>query len=277
MSRKHTYRSKSPWLQTLMLCGVGIVVFACVIIAARQCAAAQEPAFEPQGNLLAVVTNPELDAQGIDYEYFYVNFNPTLHIPNWVSWELTRDEVQGEEPRGNFAADPKVEGTATPNDYKGSGYDRGHMAPAADMKWSPEAMKRCFYMTNMCPQVHALNGGTWKKLEEKCRTWALADSAIYIVCGPVYSPEIDEFIGENQVAVPKAFFKVICSPYANPPRGIGFIMPNGKVPGGLQAAAVSIDEVEAATGHDFFSALPDEIENALEAECRFHYWSNLKP
>lgn len=254
----------------------------CILIAYRQYAAAQESAdarvlLSPDVDLLAVDTNPALDGELVDYEYFNVNFNPTLHIPNWVSWELTREETSGSESRSKFKADLNVTGCPTPRDYTGSGYDRGHMVPAADMKWNPDAMTRCFYMTNMCPQVHALNGGTWQKLEDKCRIWAKADSAIVIICGPVLSEEPDEFIGSTGVAVPKAFFKVVCSPYANPPRGIGFIMPNGKVPGGLQAAAVSIDQVEELTGHDFFSALPDSIENAMEAECKFHFWSNLKP
>ncbi|MDE7388473.1 MAG: DNA/RNA non-specific endonuclease, partial [Muribaculaceae bacterium] len=83
--------------------------------------------------------------------------------------------------------------------------------------------------------------------------------------------------GANRVAVPRRFFKVVVSPWANPPRGIGFIMPNGRVPGGLQAAAVTIDSVEAVTGHDFFSALPDSLENMIESQCRFNYWSNLRP
>lgn len=274
---RHAYRGKMSWGRTLLMSGVGILLFACIIIAARQSLAAMKSPMKVQGDLLSVITAPSIDGEDIDYGSFKLNFNPKMHVPNWVSWELTIDETSGSEPRGKFAADPDVAGCPQPADYTGSGYDRGHMAPAADMKWSADAMKRCFYMTNMCPQTHSLNGGTWKKLEEKCRQWAQADSAIIIVCGPVLTPEPDEYIGETGVAVPKAFFKVICSPYANPPRGIGFIMPNGKVPGGLQAAAVSIDEVEALTGHDFFAELPDDVENAIESECRFHFWSTLKP
>lgn len=213
----------------------------------------------------------------VSYTGMSMSFNPELHIPNWVSWELTRDETAGAEPRANnFARDYDIDGCADPSDYRNSGYDRGHMAPAADMKWNRQAMTESFYMTNMCPQAKALNTGAWKKLEEKCRQWAERDSAIVIVCGPVLTDPIDNFIGENRVAVPKRFFKVILAPYANPPRGIGFIMPNSRVEGGMQRSAVSIDEVESITGHDFFSELPDSIENKVEAECRFNYWSTLK-
>lgn len=207
-----------------------------------------------------------------------VSFNPELHIPNWVSWELLGTETSGEEERADkFTTDTNVDGCATTNDYRGSGYDRGHIAPAADMRWNQTAMQQSFMMTNIAPQLHSLNGGAWKKLEEKCRIWAQVDSAIIIIAGPVTTDPIDEYIGETQVAVPQRFFKVIASPWANPPRGIGFIMPNGKVKGGMQAAAVTIDDVEAATGHDFFSQLPDSIEQMIESECRFNYWSNLKP
>lgn len=224
------------------------------------------------------VTNPDLEEVAVFYGAMTISFNPELHVPNWVGWELTRDKAEGSEPRADrFTRDDNVRGCASPDDYRGSGYDRGHMAPAADMKWDAKAMRKSFMLTNVCPQDHALNAGAWKKLEEKCRLWAQADSVIYIVAGPVLTDRIDEYIGESSVAVPKRFFKVIASPYADPPRGIGFIMPNGKVPGGMQASAMSIDEVEAVTGHDFFSDLPDDVEAIVESQCRFNQWSRLRP
>ncbi len=229
------------------------------------------------GNLEEVTMPETLPSQVVNYEGMTLSFNRDMHIPNWVAWELTASEVAGTYPRDeNFRGDDNVVGSAEKWDYSYSGYDRGHMAPAGDMKWSEKAMDESFYMTNMCPQAKTLNTGAWKRLEEKCRQWAEIDSAITIVCGPVLTDPIDEFIGDSRVAVPQRFFKVILSPYIDSPRGIGFIMPNGKVPGGLQASAVSIDEVERITGIDFFSSLPDEIENDVESQCRFHYWSTLK-
>ncbi|MDE6783071.1 MAG: DNA/RNA non-specific endonuclease [Paramuribaculum sp.] len=229
-------------------------------------------------DLMKVVTNPELEESMVAYKGMDISFNPRMHIPNWVCWELTADETDGSIPRSNkFLCDESVPGCAEPYDYNYSGYDRGHMAPAGDMKWDKDAMSETFYMTNICPQSKTLNTGTWKRLEQKCRTWAQADSAVIIVCGPILTDKITEYIGDSRVAVPKRFFKVILSPYAEHPRGIGFIMPNDKVEGGMQAAAVSIDEVERVTGHDFFSELPDSIENIIEAQCDFHYWSTIKP
>lgn len=229
------------------------------------------------GELTTVVTAPNTQEQLKKYTGMTVSFNSTLHIPNWVAWELTADETNGEIPRKDrFLCDDEVAGCPDNWDYSYSGYNRGHMAPAADMKWSEEAMTESFLLTNICPQAKSLNSGTWGKLEDKCRTWAQIDSAIIIVCGPITTDKITEFIGDSRVAVPQRFFKAIISPYANPPRGIGFIMPNGKVPGGMQAAAVTIDSIEAVTGHDFFASLPDSIESAIESQCKFHHWSTLK-
>lgn len=228
-------------------------------------------------SLLSVRTNPDLASVPLRYKGMDLSFNPQKHIPNWVAWELTADETSGTVKRASkFVVDAEVAGCADPADYTNSGYDRGHMAPAGDMKWSPEAMSHTFYMTNICPQHKALNTGVWKSLEEKCRTWATAEDTIYIVCGPVLTDPTTETIGLTGVAVPKRFFKVIIAPYACPPRGIGFIMNNGKVKGGMQSAATSIDEVERITGHDFFSALPDSIENMIEAQNDFNYWNTVR-
>lgn len=269
--------NRSMWIAAVWL----IVILGCILFAARQfgyCSTENNPTGQDRHNGLdKVVTSPSADEVLIEYKGMNVSFNPWLHIPNWVAWELTRNEANGTEPRAErFACDESVAGCPSPKDYLRSGYDRGHMAPAADMKWDAEAMEQSFFMTNICPQAKSLNTGSWKKLEDKCRTWAEIDSAITIVCGPIITDNLNKHIGDSKVAVPQRFFKVIISPYANPPRGIGFIMPNGKAKGGIQACAVTIDSVEAVTGHDFFSALPDDIENDIESQCKFHYWSTLK-
>ncbi len=228
-------------------------------------------------SLLTVGIPETVPSLNLKYTGMNIGFNPKLHIPNWVAWELTAEETDGKEPRPvKFTVDPDVDGSADPSDYKNSGYDRGHMAPAADMKWDKKALNESFMMTNIVPQANSLNSGTWKRLEEKCRLWAKADSKIYIVCGPVISDEPIEYIGDNQVYVPRRFFKAILSLDADRPRAIAFVMPNGKVSGGMQQAAISVDELEQITGYDFFAALPDDIENEVEAQCDFHFWSTIK-
>ncbi|MCH5318914.1 MAG: DNA/RNA non-specific endonuclease [Paramuribaculum sp.] len=228
-------------------------------------------------SLTEVITNPAQQDLPVFYKGMNLSFNPAEHVPNWVAWELTADETQGDVPRYNkFLQDASVEGCPLPADYTNSGYSRGHMAPAGDMKWDEEAMKETFFMTNICPQANSLNSGAWLRLEEKCRQWAQADGSVIIICGPVLTDSLRGHIGETGVAVPDRFFKVILSPDAQPIRGIGFIMTNGSVPGGMQKAAVSIREVERVTGHDFFSVLPDSIEDIVENQCDFPFWSTLK-
>lgn len=226
--------------------------------------------------LLDVMMPDSIPSQRISHTGFTLSFNPKMHIPNWVAWELTGAETSGASERKNskFAPDPEAPASADTYDYLYSGYDRGHMVPAADMKWSKEAMDACFLMTNICPQAHELNSGAWNSLEQSSRRWAKADSALIIIAGPIFNPAPHEFIGDNRVAVPKRFFKVILAPYANPVRALAFIMPNGYVKGGMQAAQTTVDEVERATGLDFFSALPDSVENAVEAApSDIHFWN----
>lgn len=226
--------------------------------------------------LMLVNTPQSTIGQLIDYPGFIVSFNKQHHQPNWVSWELTPDEVRTNvvgKRSDKFTSDPDIDGCPDLSDYRNSGYDRGHMAPAADMKWSEEATDACFRLTNMSPQANALNTNAWRVLEERCRTWAIRDSNIIIICGPVLTDRITRHIGKSKVSVPERYFKVILAPYAQPPRAIGFIMPNSKVNGGIQASAVSVDKVEQVTGFDFFSSLPDDIENEIEAQCNFPQWN----
>lgn len=261
-----------------------ILVFAAVILAFiaytrinAENAVSSNHEMPASDSLMKVVMHPAIPDIPVRYTGMDLSFNPSMHIPNWVAWELTGAETRGDVKRKNkFESDPDIPGCADDYDYLYSGYDRGHMAPAGDMKWSREAMDQTFLLTNICPQAHSLNSGTWKRLEEKCRTWARADSAIIIVCGPVLTDSIRDFLGDNRVAVPKRFFKVILSPYIDKPRAIGFIMNNGYIKGGLQQTACSVDDVEHITGYDFFSALPDSVENMVESRCDFNFWFNIK-
>ena len=240
---------------------------------------------EPKTNTsLQVLSSKELaipismtpqQEQIIRHTGYTVSYNKELKLPNWVSYELTREETKGKEKRNNrFIADPLVKGIiATNADYARSGYDKGHMAPAADMKWSPKAMKESFYFSNMCPQHPQLNRRGWKNLEEKIRDWAIADSAIIIICGPIITKQ-PKTIGKNKVAVPQQYFKVILSPFVRPMRAIGFLFNNRQALEPLSTYAVTVDSIERLTNMDFFASLPDEIENKIEAEENYFQWPN---
>lgn len=205
--------------------------------------------------------------QIIRHSGYIVSYNPDWLIPNWVAYELTPDEAAGEVPRGKkFVPDPLVEGrSAVHRDYTNSGYDRGHMAPAADMKWSQKAMAESFYMSNVCPQNQKLNRDDWNDLEETCRQWAKKFGAVYITCGPIYDSKRPKRIGKHQVAVPDRFFKVILINRQTNPVAMGFVFPNKAHHQKLERYMVSVDSVEKITGMDFFSKLPDKVEDKIES------------
>ncbi len=218
--------------------------------------------------------NPQ-DEQLLDYTGYSVSYNRKTRLPNWVAWELTRKEALGTVPRKNdFRRDPRVCGAqADICDYKKSGWDRGHMAPAGDMKWSEQAMSESFYFTNICPQNPNLNGGDWKDLEEKCRTLVTkVFDNIYIVCGPIVDNAKCSTIGPNNVVIPDAFYKVLLTDIAGEYQAIGFIFQNRSGSAHLENYACSVDDVEMITGCDFFEALPDSIENLIESYYNPMYW-----
>jgi endonuclease G len=210
----------------------------------------------------------EKQGQIIQRTGYTLAYDAKNKTPQWVAWELTDKETRGKEERTNdFQPDPEVIGTKVATyDYSGSGYDRGHMAPAGDMKWSKQAMQESFYMTNICPQDHNLNTEDWNDLEMKSREWARRYGKVHIVCGPIYKGIRNEYIGEHRVKVPDAFFKVILIDDARKSYALGFLFENKAGERPLKEYLVSVDEIERITGMDFFSVLPDNLEDRLEAE-----------
>ncbi len=210
---------------------------------------------------------------------YVTNYNPDWKIPNWVAYELTDVEVNGTIPRAkHFVPDPEVPEhlSATTNDYRNSGWDRGHMAPAADMKWSETAMKESFYLSNICPQNQKLNGGIWKDLEEHVRQLALEKGSIYVICGPIVSDN-HKSIGDNKVAVPDFFFKVLMQNDNGEMYAIAFLFPNKATDNPLMTYALTVDELEDITDMDFFPTLPDKVEKKMESEIDFSLWSIRRP
>ena len=208
---------------------------------------------------------------------YLLSFNSETLCPNWSAWELTAAETEGNERRyTDFQPDPQlpISQQVTTYDYKGSGYDRGHMCPSADMKWSPAAQRDCFYMSNICPQDRSLNSGAWSKLENACRRWAKSEGKIYIVCGPVFDKQRKHLtIGRDlRVRVPNGFFKVVLSTRKGHEKAIGFYYSNRDNHQTMNAAAMSVDQVERLTGMDFFPQLNDVLEKRLEAYFDLREW-----
>ncbi len=185
----------------------------------------------------------------------------------WIAYSLTKKEAMGSLERSDqFKEDPIVlTGTATNADYAKSGFDRGHLAPAADMRWSTQSMDESFYFSNMSPQVPAFNRGIWKKLEEQVRDWAISMDSILIVTGPILEPNLPS-IGKNKVSVPKYYFKAILDFKGVHSKAIAFVLPNegSKLP--LMEFALTIDELEQRTNIDFFYQLADDLEQKIESK-----------
>ncbi len=224
---------------------------------------------------LVMQTSPKGTPEQILKRTGYVaSYNKTTLLPNWVAWHLTAERTEGSAKRSgvDFAEDTEVpEPRATDWDYYNSGYDRGHMCPAADNKWSKKAMEESFLFTNMCPQNGNLNRGDWNEMEMACRKWAKKYGDLYIVCGPILYKGKHKTIGKNKVVVPEAFFKVVLRT-GDDPQAIGFIYKNTSGNRPKDSYVNTVDEVERITGIDFFPSLPDNVEKKVEAECDLGLW-----
>ncbi|MBL7775965.1 MAG: DNA/RNA non-specific endonuclease [Saprospiraceae bacterium] len=205
----------------------------------------------------------------VRHTYYTLSYSEDHEQAEWVVYELNRDRLNQNwvERDASFRPDPAVRTeSATPNDYRGSGYDRGHLVPAADMAFNELAMSETFFMSNMSPQLKAFNGGVWRELEECTRDWARRFKLLYVVTGPVLSRGGLAEIGFSKVTVPSAFYKVLLAPDQG--RAIAFILPNELSDRPLMEYATTIDQVEQLTGIDFFpqvlKGLNEELEGSLD-------------
>ena len=204
----------------------------------------------------------------VEYKYYSLGFNKKHKQANWVYYELTSANLTGKADRKNdFRVDPKIrQWCATPEDYKRSGYDRGHLCPAADMSFDAKAMSETFYMSNMSPQVPMFNRGIWKQLEEHVRNRARKER-LYVVTGPIFKSN-KGVVGKGKVTVPGYYYKLFYSPAKQ--QMVAYVLPNEESRRSLSSFAVPVDKVEKMTGIDFFSQLPDELERVLEADTLSH-------
>ena len=199
---------------------------------------------------------------------YLLDYNAARKTPDWVGYHLTPAKVHGTARRSNdFRPDPDlpIGQRAELADYKGSGYDRGHMAPAAAMRWSAQAMSESFLLSNMAPQVGAgMNRGIWKLLEEKVRDWVDSRGELYVVTGNIYTSPNPKTIGPDRVAVPDACYKVIFDPARMD--AIAFIIPNRSEKNSeLPKFVTSVDEVEKATGLHFLSGLDPAVAAPIKS------------
>lgn len=225
----------------------------------------------------------EGDHEIVCHENYAICYRESYEQAEYSAYILKRENLEKNAQRkNNFRSDPAVSTqSASKDDYKGSGYDRGHLAPAGDFPFSEKAMSESFFMSNMSPQAPGLNRGIWEELESLVRKWAEKYGTVYVACGPVLEKDACEYetIGANKVAIPQYFYKVVLIPQSDRESedgteedyfAAGFVFPNRGCEGTVWDYQVAIDEIEERTGLDFFSNLPDEIEEILESSCVRH-------
>lgn len=232
-----------------------------------------EPDIKPNASIYPTSTT----GQVISHDFYTLSYSEKHEQAEWVAYQLTRESLQvpNVDRTNNFRPDPKVsKASASKRDYIRTGYEKGHLAPAADMAFSEEAMSESFYMSNMSPQISNFNGGIWRELEETVRDWAYRFGHVYVVTGPVLSRGIRESIGDNKVSVPDLFYKVILDYSGTEHKAIAFLMPNEVSDKPITDFAVSIDQVEEITGIDFFPEIitTNAAEERLERRFNPALW-----
>ena len=217
------------------------------------------------------------DGRIVQHGAYVSSYNTETLIPNWVAYELTADETEGDRSREGmeFRMDPDLKGVtqAMREDYSGSGWTKGHLMPAADASFSSKAMGETFYFTNICPQDETLNAGDWAYLEKKVRQWANRYGKVWVVTGPIVGENRYGTIGDRDVVVPDAFYKALLIRKKNGSySAIAFVMDNDDDRYYLKDCYLSVNDLESLTGFDFYPVLDDTIEEKVESTVRLSDW-----
>lgn len=214
--------------------------------------------------------------QVIHHDHYSLSYSEEHEQAEWVAYKLTKTSLRVPNVSRTdwFEADPAVStGSAEYKDYSGTGFTRGHLAPAGDMAFDENAMMESFYMSNISPQKRPFNNGIWKELEEQIRDWAFQFEEVYVVTGPILAGSLLQRIGRNQVAVPEYFYKIILTASDTDPRVIAFLIPNDLSDKKLLDYIVTVDHLEALTDIDFFYQLfENKLENELESTVDTDDW-----
>lgn len=203
---------------------------------------------------------------------YAVNYNYQTKVAYFAVENIVASNLVKAAPRkDDFREDPQVpqQVRSTLPDYAGTGYDRGHVAPAADMPFSTQAMSESFFLTNMMPQVPGNNRGIWKYTEEMARYYAQKYGQVYVITGTIFNPPY-KTIG-NGVYVPSHVWKVIIDP--KNVRAIAFLYPNEKLdPKLIEQYIVSIAEIEQYTGINISPQLPAQYSGMEKVRANLKDW-----
>ena len=250
------------WRRVRLSVLFGLLIFSCILHG-------QQPDESAVNLFYGIPSHPD---QLLSRRGFSIGYGKKERQAIWVCYILSAETLElPRVGRSNiFRPDPLVKDPVHPRDYRKTGYDKGHLAPAADFTYSEETMQNSFYMSNISPQIPGCNRGIWKRLEQQVRNWARKEGRICVITGPIFS-EDDKSMKDTGIRIPQSFYKVILDT-TPPEKMIGFIIPNETTKKRLGSFIVTVDEVERRTGCDFFSGLPDEQEQALESAVNPADW-----
>lgn len=209
----------------------------------------------------------------VEHSYYSLSYNEPYEQAEWVVYMLKKNQLTSDQrKRPFFIEDPKVKTkSADWRNYKGSGYDRGHLCPAGDRRFSEQAYNETFYTSNISPQDRDFNAGVWNRLELQVRDWARRYDELFVVTGGVLEPGLKE-IGEEDVDVPRYYYKIIARGESSDPKILAFLFLGRESNKPLRQFTVSVDEIEKRTGIDFFENLPDGAEAKLESAVEVGDW-----
>lgn len=204
---------------------------------------------------------------------FTLSYNEEHEQANWVAYQLTANEVNTKRDRCNCFKEDKAiaTGSAKEDDYSSTGFDKGHLSPAADNNISEEANRESFLMSNMVPQLPSFNRKIWAEIEDWVRAKATEFDTVYVVTGPVFANNLGRF-SENEITIPGYFYKVLLRFDEDKIQTIGFLIPHVGAIGKIQDYVVPVNAIETITGIDFFPELDDKIENKAESQMELKKW-----
>lgn len=227
----------------------------------------------PKNPTIAFFLPTSTTGQIVHHNGYSLSYSEPHEQAEWVAYELKKDHLSNTNfKRPYFEIDNAVKtGAASWRNYKNSGYDRGHLCPAGDRKYSKEAHDETFLTSNISPQKHDFNSGIWNSLEQKVRYWASRYNGVFVITGGVLNGNMNT-IGSENVSVPNKFYKVIMYYNSGKPKVLAFLLPHENSRQPLYNFVVSINEIEAITGIDFFPELDDDLEGNLESSSSYKNW-----
>ena len=205
---------------------------------------------------------------------YILSYKERYEQAEWVAYVLNRSHLTYDDrERPDYIEDPKVSTkSADWRNYKGSGYDRGHLCPAGDRRFSVYAYNETFYTSNITPQKNDFNSGIWNQLEKKIRSWSKQYGSLYIITGGILEKGLPT-IGEEDVAVPKRYYKIVVKEEGKDIKVLAFLIPHKDTREPLINFLVTIDDLEEVSGIDFFNKMDKNIETRLEQSINTKHWN----